>query len=533
MPRQQRRNRDGFQGDHTNDDEEEIQYGIRRSRRATSFQYRDSSSISPAQIMEQEVYYEATEGALEEGVFIAQLIILLLGMYSHFRAMVGRLLIRGDAVMADIVSAARVKMLRVKNTLEKIVLLLRWTMAYAELAFLYAEDQSVFIRRRHRFHPKCFRRINDIDRHNCYIWFGLNPNDLRRLVVCLRIPHTLTTPTRHSYGGEECFIIMLFHMIKGLPFTEMARQIFGGDPRHLSLMFDLMVKHLYITFYHKISGTSMDQWIPTYLHRCRRLIYNSLSDGALEVLRLENGEVVDRQWILHHFQFDSFRPFGFLDDFGIQTARPGSWARRLHQFEHDIQRSFYSGYFRRHGLKAQVVYLPIGIIGSVFITELRQNDNGVQNISGLNNYLIRLLRGCLIDQLYPCLYCDGIFATLATILPRFNNPTPELHLLNMRLASLRQCIEHVFADHRIRFKLFDMPHYLHLFNQGVKVRRMSLVSFLLLNCFYCIAGTRCRYFGHAPPTLEDYLPLSELLHPPPAVNLGNVWDYGNTATTNQ
>ena len=526
MPRQQRRNRDGFQGDH-NDDDEEIQYGIRRSRRATSFQYRDSSSLSPAQIMEQEVYYEAAEDALERGVFIAHLIILLLGIYRHYHAMVGRLLISGDAIVTDFVAVVREKFQHVKNTMDNFILLMRWTIAYGELAFLYAEDLSVFIRRKERFYPKRFRRIDDIDRHNCYIWFGLNPIELRRLYVCLRIPDTLTTSTRHSYGGEECFIIMLFHMIRGSPFTEMARQIFGGDPRHLSLMFDLMVTHLYITFYNKISGTSLDQWIPTHVNRCRRLIYDSLSDGALEVIRLENGEVVDRRWILHHFQFDSFRPFGFLDDFGIETARPGGWARRLNHFEHDIQRAFYSGYFRRHGLKAQVVYLPIGIIGSVFITELRQNDNGVQNISGLNNYLIRQLRGFLVDRLYPCLYCDGIFATLSTILPRFNNPSPELHLLNMRLASLRQCIEHVFADHRNRFKLFGMPHYLHLFNQGVKVRRMSLVSFFLLNCFYCISGTRCRYFGHVPPTLEDYLPLSELLHPPPAVDLGDVWDYGH------
>ena len=174
-----------------------------------------------------------------------------------------------------------------------------------------------------------------------------------------------------------------------------------------------------------------------------------------------------------------------------------------------------------------MVYLPIGIIGSVFITEISQNDNGVQNISGLNDYLLGLLAGIFIGGLLPALYCDGIFATLATILPRFTNPTPELHLLNMRMASLWQSIEHVFGDHRTRFKLFSVPHYLHLFNSGVKVRRMSLVSFFVLNCFYCIDGTRCRYFGQVPPSLEDYLPLDEVLLPPPAVNLGTVWDYGH------
>jgi hypothetical protein len=209
----------------------------------------------------------------------------------------------------------------------------------------------------------------------------------------------------------------------------------------------------------------------------------------------------------------------------LLCARPGESATQRENFAHDIQRAFYSGYLRRHGLKAQVVYLPIGIIGSVFVTELRQNDNGVQNISGLNNYLLELLSGVFIGGLFPCLYCDGISQVLATILPRFVNPTPELQLIKMRLASLRECIEHVFADHHIRFKLFSVPHYLHLFNRGVKVRRMFLVSFFILNCYYCIDGMHCMFFGQVPPTLEDYLPPNELLLPPPAVNLGEVWDY--------
>ena len=55
-------------------------------------------------------------------------------------------------------------------------------------------------------------------------------------------------------------------------------------------------------------------------------------------------------------------------------------------YESDIQQAFYSGYLCHHGLKAQVVYLPIGVIGLVFITELWQNDSGLLNMSGLNDY---------------------------------------------------------------------------------------------------------------------------------------------------
>ena len=251
---------------------------------------------------------------------------------------------------------------------------------------------------------------------------------------------------------------MLYHLTKGTPFTEMARMTFGGDPWDLSIMNDLMIKHLYFTFYNKISGRSLEQWIPRYLHRCRRLIYDALSSGAIGETEYIGGEVVNEAFILHHFDFTTFRIFGFLDDFAMPTANPGNSANRREDYQHDIQRSFYSGYLKCHGLKAQVVFLPIGIIGSVFITELRQNDNGVQNISGLNNYLVRLLSGIFLGGLFPCLFCDGIFAVLATILPRFRNPTPPLHLLNIHLNSMRECIEHVFADHRNRFNLFSVPH---------------------------------------------------------------------------
>jgi hypothetical protein len=54
-----------------------------------------------------------------------------------------------------------------------------------------------------------------------------------------------------------------------------------------------------------------------------------------------------------------------------------------------------------------------------------------------------------------------------------------------------------------------VPYQLRLFNQGVKVRRECLLSFFLLNYHYCLDGTRSQYFGHAAPTLEEYILLHE------------------------
>lgn len=176
------------------------------------------------------------------------------------------------------------------------------------------------------------------------------------------------------------------------------------------------------------------------------------------------------------------------------------------------------------------MYLPNGLIGAVFIAEMRQNDNGVQNMSGLNNYLLRLLRGTglgnFIGGLLPALYCDGIYSVLATIVPRYINPAPLERLLNIRLASVREIIEHVYGDHHTFSRLFRVPHFLHTMTDGFKIRRMTMNFFFIQNCLYCLNGTRCRCFGQLPPTLEEYLPLDEELQPPPAVDLGNVWDFG-------
>ncbi len=269
----------------------------------------------------------------------------------------------------------------------------------------------------------------------------------------------------------------------------------------------------------------MSQWLPDKLDLCPELIFSSVSRGAIKKVEFEDVNVINQTWINHFFDFDSFRAFVFLDDFAMPTARPGSSPTCRHGFVANIQRAFYLGYLRRHGLKAQVVFLPIGIVGSIFITEIRYNDNGILNVSRLNDYLCWLLSGNFIRGLLPCLYCDGIFAVHPTILPRYVNPTPEQAYLNLKFASERQCIEHVFGDHLMQFKLFSLPHYFQLFDSGVKVQKQCLLSFFMLNCNYCLDGTWSGYFGHSTPTLEKYLPLDEQLLPPPAVQLDDTWDY--------
>jgi hypothetical protein len=199
--------------------------------------------------------------------------------------------------------------------------------------------------------------------------------------------------------------------------------------------------------------------------------------------------------------------------------------QQRHGFVDNIQQAFYLGYLCKHGLKVQVVYLPIRLIGSIFITEICQKDNGILNTSGLNDYLCWLLSGHFICRLLPCLYCDGIFVIFPTILPRYVNPTLGQAYLNLEFASEQQCIRHVFGDHRACFKLFSLPHYFHLFDSGVKVQRQCLLSFFMFNCCYCLDGTRSGYIEHATPALQEFLSLDKDFRPLPAVQLSDTWDF--------
>jgi hypothetical protein len=52
------------------------------------------------------------------------------------------------------------------------------------------------------------------------------------------------------------------------------------------------------------------------------------------------------------------------------------------------------------------------MIGDIFICSLRHNDNGVQNLSGLNDYLMSIMETSYYNgdvQVYPAVYGDSIF----------------------------------------------------------------------------------------------------------------------------
>ena len=81
------------------------------------------------------------------------------------------------------------------------------------------------------------------------------------LFIHFRIPDTWCYLDRYRFTGEESFLHFMVYLRTGETKLRLSTNYFGGDPRRFTYSIRLMTEHLYKTFYHKISGDSMRQWV--------------------------------------------------------------------------------------------------------------------------------------------------------------------------------------------------------------------------------------------------------------------------------
>ena len=227
------------------------------------------------------------------------------------------------------------------NTIKKVIQLLSisiaWIACYIELLYLDIEDRLYFVHRIRRFTTHQNRTIDDITDDNVsFDLFGFRIQELRDLLVHWRIPIVMRMGERH-FTGEESMLIFLHYIRTGTPFTRMASHTFGGDPRRFSYYVRAMADHLYNTFYHKISGDSMRQWLP-FISDFRTAIWDELQAGIVEETRAD-GTQIDYEVNL---PLATFRIFGWIDDTDLQTDRPREGrSGDLNDELRDTQQAFY------------------------------------------------------------------------------------------------------------------------------------------------------------------------------------------------
>ncbi len=77
------RNLDKMQGG-VDDDSEELQFGWRSTRRQLAYEHRGTSSLTPAQVMDQQTHYGYAWMSLMQGMYTLQLILHHLVIYLCF-----------------------------------------------------------------------------------------------------------------------------------------------------------------------------------------------------------------------------------------------------------------------------------------------------------------------------------------------------------------------------------------------------------------------------------------------------------------
>jgi hypothetical protein len=156
-------------------------------------------------------------------------------------------------------------------------------------------------------------------------------------------------------------------------------------------------------------------------------------------------------------------------------------------FSHRLNAPFFgSKYYRLHGLKFQVVHFPDGMVGSVFGHSIRENDQGMLNMSSLNAVLEKNLAPfAFANGLLPAIYGDAIFKNRAIIVARPNKVAmladDDLSTLHRRMASLRISIEHLFRDMTNDWRFLSRKENLKLKTRGEFVLKQITVTFFVHN----------------------------------------------------
>jgi hypothetical protein len=118
-------------------------------------------------------------------------------------------------------------------------------------------------------------------------------------------------------------IVCLTHLATRDPWTRLMPNHFGGDARCWSVVFCWFIDHLFINFYHKISGRSIESWIIWIIQEFKKAILDCLAQPA-HPIELDFDEGLAHQQYIIQCPIECWQVLGFLDDTNVRTCRPGS-----------------------------------------------------------------------------------------------------------------------------------------------------------------------------------------------------------------
>jgi len=317
----------------------------------------------------------------------------------------------------------------------------------------------------------------------------------------------------YNFHPEELFLFFMTRMRKGFTIVDMCNLIFGGYYSRWSYAWKAILKYLDRRYRDIIGHQGLlrfrDQF-PSFHEAIQR-----------KVMRPK--WFVDRngnRWRSPGLMFLPCLLMGLVDCSIYGSLVPlsgplGDYEEPYRKEDFEVmQNAFYTGFKQVHGIKVETVLLPNGISTLFGPVSCRHNDLGVQNMSGLNNFLI------LIQQNFNAPYSalgDLIYGVnwqcirsyyRAYILPHLM--TQQHRIVDAELRAVRQHIEFWYGKAANNFKVIADKKSFKLASHTPHAIELLRVSHLLVNIYNIIHGdtsSGVTQFDCPPPSLEEYLAL--------------------------
>jgi nuclease HARBI1 len=276
--------------------------------------------------------------------------------------------------------------------------------------------------------------------------------------ICLR--------NRNYVHFETGLILFLYRMTYPTRISPEMENRFNMSPTRISLVLDFFAQVM-----HQIATPYLNDITIWHHHveECAHAIWEA------------TGEIEDHVW-------------AFIDGTLRHTCRPS---------EH--QQEVYSGHKRKHGMKYQSVYLPMGFYAHMPDPEMGARHDGFM----LGNSNLEEQLEIMFPNKDFGLFGDPAYPQSELLLGGYTNHNLDerQQRYNTIMSGVRECVEWGFASVIQQFHFLD-------FSKQMKIMKMPVGCYYIAGCFLqnlrtCFYGNQtCKFFNMTPMKIEDYLELS-------------------------